>query len=101
MAPKTKKKNELVVWNPKRRYTIYKMLHYKTKKPNYVGQTGNEAKRKAAYRAAVKKELKKNEKIQNLAVDYVNEVPGPGHPRQLGAAARVPRRRPGRPRGRV
>ena len=83
MAPKAKKKNELVVWNPKRRYTIYKMLHYRTKKPNYVGQTGNEAKRTAAYRAAVKKELKKNEKIQNLAVDYVNECQDLGIPVNL------------------
>ena len=83
MAPKAKKKNELVVWNPKRRYTIYKMLHYRTKKPNYVGQTGNETKRTAAYRAAVKKELKKNEKIQNLAVDYVNECQDLGIPVNL------------------
>ena len=82
MAPTTKKQ-QLVVWNPKRRYTIYKMLHYKTKKPNYVGQTGNEAKRTAAYRAAVKKELKKNEKIQNLAVDYVNECQDLGIPVNL------------------
>lgn len=74
MAPKRKKqKNELVVWNPKRRYTIYKMLHHKTKQPIYVGQTGNETKRKAGYRAAVKRELENNKKIQNLVVDYVNE----------------------------
>jgi hypothetical protein len=82
MAPTTKK-HTLVVWNPKRRYTIYKMLHYKTKKPNYVGQTGNEAKRVAAYRAAVKKELKKNEKIQNLVVGYVNECQDLGIPVNL------------------
>jgi predicted GIY-YIG superfamily endonuclease len=62
MAPKHK----IVVWNPKCRYTIYKMIHHKTKNPIYVGQTGNTSRRKAGYRATVKAELKKSEKIKTL-----------------------------------
>ena len=69
MAPKHK----IVVWNPKCRYTIYKMIHHKTKNPIYVGQTGNTSRRKAGYRATVKAELKKSEKIKALIVAYVEE----------------------------
>jgi hypothetical protein len=69
MAPKHK----IVVWNPKCRYTIYKMIHHKTKNPIYVGQTGNTSRRKAGYRATVKAELKKSEKIKTLIVAYVEE----------------------------
>lgn len=72
MAPKSTK-TQLVVWNPKRRKAIYKIRHYRTKKDIYVGQTVNEANRKAAYRAAVKKELENNPKAHNLAVAYVHE----------------------------
>lgn len=82
MAPKSTK-TQLVVWNPKRRKAIYKIRHYRTKRDIYVGQTVNEANRKAAYRAAVKKELEKNPQAHNLAVAYVHECQDLGIPVDL------------------
>ena len=37
-----KNTHALVMYNPKLRKTIYKMLHHATKLPIYVGQTCNE-----------------------------------------------------------
>jgi len=74
MPPKT----ALVVYNPKRRVTIYKIRHYKTKRDIYVGQTCNQVKRRAAYRASVKKELGKNAQVHNLIVAYVHRCQDKG-----------------------
>ena len=89
MAPKSKN-TQLVVWNPKRRKAIYKMRHHKTKTDIYVGQTVNEANRKAAYRAAVKKELEKNPQVHNLAVAYVHECQDLGVPVDLEQLSAFP-----------
>ena len=72
----------MVVYNPKRHTVLYKVTHHKTKTTIYVGKTVCKSRRKAAYRAGVKWELKQN-KGNNLMLGHVRECQDRGLPLNL------------------
>ena len=89
MGKKVPKATAIIVYNPKARKTLYKVDHYRTKLPIYVGQAFSQSKRAAGHAAAVIKELDKNRELglqrepRNLMVRYVKKCQDKGFPLKL------------------